>query len=128
MQYPHCHTGARGVDGYVCSGLIILHRQNLHINMYIYMCMTVWCGCFCRFVTKYHPRCVKVERDTAAGHLQGRLQAFLFLLESGRLGSVPLDQECADAIVKVMDAGVPRPLFTHFRYLYARKHSYCRCW
>ena len=67
----------------------------------------VWLRVYCgRFLSKYHPRCTRAEHEAAALYLQARLQAFLFLLELQRLDTVPLDQEYADAIIKIMDAGV----------------------
>ena len=58
-----------------------------------------------RLVGKYHPKHISSREEAQKSSLQSRLQSFLFLLESGRLGDVPLWAECVDEIVSTMDSG-----------------------
>lgn len=65
----------------------------------------ILCPLLSRFISLYHPTILAKAKEEAAAHLQSRLAAFLFLLESGRLDGVSLCQENASDIVKVMDTG-----------------------
>lgn len=58
-----------------------------------------------RFRSKYHPD--EASRLEAEAHsaLQNRQHVFLFLMESGWFDNVSLDIECAQGIMKVLDAG-----------------------
>ncbi len=58
-----------------------------------------------RLVCKYHPKHVAMEKELATSNLQARVQAFLFLMETGRVGRVPLSYQNTDEIVRTMDAG-----------------------
>ena len=58
-----------------------------------------------RFLSLYHPTMLATAKEEATAHLQSRLAAFSFLLESGRLEGVPLYQGHTGDIVKVMDTG-----------------------
>uniref|UniRef100_A0A8C5F9T0 Serrate RNA effector molecule homolog n=1 Tax=Gadus morhua TaxID=8049 RepID=A0A8C5F9T0_GADMO len=61
------------------------------------------------FRSKYHP--VEMERLAveSRGSLQNRLNVFLFLMENSWLDNVSLDIDRAQAITKVLDAGVVWP-------------------
>lgn len=59
-----------------------------------------------RFRSKYHPDEVGKRRQEARGALQNRLKVFLSLMESGWFDNLLLDIDKADAIVKMLDAGV----------------------
>ena len=59
-----------------------------------------------RFRSKYHPDEVGKRRQEARGALQNRLRVFLSLMESGWFDNLFLDIDKADAIVKMLDAGV----------------------
>lgn len=59
-----------------------------------------------RFRSKYHPDEVGKRRQEARGALQNRLRVFLSLMESGWFDNLLLDIDKADAIVKMLDAGV----------------------
>lgn len=61
---------------------------------------------FLRFRSKYHPDEVGKRRQEARGALQNRLRVFLSLMESGWFDNLLLDIDKADAIVKMLDAGV----------------------
>lgn len=63
-------------------------------------------ACFCRFRSKYHPDEVGKRRQEARGALQNRLKVFLSLMESGWFDNLLLDIDKADAIVKMLDAGL----------------------
>ena len=58
-----------------------------------------------RFISKYHPTVLQKQKEESAANLKKRLAAFQFLLDSGRLDSVPLSTDCTDKVTKVMDAG-----------------------
>ncbi|MXQ94147.1 hypothetical protein E5288_WYG008461 [Bos mutus] len=58
------------------------------------------------FRSKYHPDEVGKRRQEARGALQNRLRVFLSLMESGWFDNLLLDIDKADAIVKMLDAGV----------------------
>ena len=59
-----------------------------------------------RFRSKYHPDEVGKRRQEARGALQNRLRVFLSLMESGWFDNLLLDIDKADAIVKMLGAGV----------------------
>lgn len=59
-----------------------------------------------RFRSKYHPDEVGKRRQEARGALQNRLRVFLSLMEGGWFDNLLLDIDRADAIVKMLDAGV----------------------
>lgn len=59
-----------------------------------------------RFRSKYHPDEVGKRRQEARGALQNRLKVFLSLMESGWFDNLLLDIDKADAIVKMLDAGM----------------------
>lgn len=75
--------------------------------------MSSWCGCvlsllaciLCRFISKYHPTTLRKQKDENEANLKKRLDAFQFLLGSGRLDNVPLSTDCTDKVIKVMDTG-----------------------
>lgn len=58
-----------------------------------------------RFVSQYHPKHVKTNKEQNAVYLRSRLNGFLYLLESGCLDSVSLMQDQGDDIIKLMDTG-----------------------
>lgn len=53
----------------------------------------------------YHPTNLAEAKEEAAAHLQSRLSAFSFLVESGVLDELSLYQGHTTEIVKVMDTG-----------------------
>lgn len=59
----------------------------------------------CRFISKYHPKNITQSKELEVSNLQSRLRAFLFLLESGLVGSVSVSLDSQDDVVKVMDSG-----------------------
>lgn len=61
---------------------------------------------FSRFRSKYHPDEVGKRRQEARGALQNRLKVFLSLMETGWFDNLLLDIDKADAIVKMLDAGM----------------------
>ena len=59
-----------------------------------------------RFREKYHP-VIKKDRDTTVRQqLRTRVNAFVDLMDSGRLDKIGLDAENMDGIVRLLDAGV----------------------
>jgi hypothetical protein len=58
-----------------------------------------------RFMSLYHPTNLANAKKEAAAHLQSRLAAFMFLLESKRLDTVSLFQGHTSELVKIMDTG-----------------------
>ena len=58
-----------------------------------------------RLITQYHPKNVKSSKEQNATYLQSRVKGFLYLLESGSLETLPLSQDHADDIIKLMDTG-----------------------
>ena len=63
--------------------------------------------CAHRFIRKYHPTSLCKLKDENEANLKKRLEAFQFLLHSGRLDNIPLSTDCSDKVMKVMDAGKP---------------------
>ena len=58
-----------------------------------------------RFQEKYHP-VVKTKRETVVRQqLRTRANAFIGLLQSGRLDKLALDSEHAEAVIKILDSG-----------------------
>lgn len=53
----------------------------------------------------YHPTNLATAKEEASSHLHSRVEAFLFLWESGRLDQVSLTTKYTDQIVTTMDAG-----------------------
>ncbi len=53
----------------------------------------------------YHPTNLAATTEAAAVNLRSRVEAFLFVLASGRIGSIPLSVTSNEQIVKTMDAG-----------------------
>ncbi|XP_072006136.1 serrate RNA effector molecule homolog [Engystomops pustulosus] len=58
------------------------------------------------FRSKYHPDEVGRHRQESQAALRNRLNAFLYLMESGWLNEIQLDMEKAPAIIKILDAAV----------------------
>ncbi|KAL5493110.1 hypothetical protein EMCRGX_G014236 [Ephydatia muelleri] len=61
-----------------------------------------------KFISKYHPTTLRKQKDENEANLKKRLDAFQFLLGSGRLDNVPLSTDCTDKVIKVMDTAVVR--------------------
>ena len=59
----------------------------------------------CRFISLYHPTNLAVAKAEAASNLRSRVDAFLFVLESGLLDNFTLSVTSNEQIVKTMDAG-----------------------
>ena len=104
---------------YVCACVYVF--VFVCVNVWMHVCMHM-CICVCvavqmdaciyftlvsfsRLINKYHPKYVTSREEAQQSSLQSRIQAFLFLLESGRFDSISLWTECLDAIVKTMDTG-----------------------
>uniref|UniRef100_A0A6Q2YGK9 Serrate, RNA effector molecule n=1 Tax=Esox lucius TaxID=8010 RepID=A0A6Q2YGK9_ESOLU len=58
------------------------------------------------FRSKYHPDETGRRKAEAHSALQNRLNVYMFLLENGWFDNVSLDMERAQAIIKVLDAGI----------------------
>ena len=58
-----------------------------------------------RFMSLYHPTNLAQSKEEANTHLRSRVEAFTFLLDSGKLDEVSLSQAHSDDIIKVMDSG-----------------------
>lgn len=54
---------------------------------------------------KYHPEDGGKRKAELKGHLQNRIDAFLKLLELGKIDSTPLDIENKDMIIRLLDSG-----------------------
>lgn len=66
------------------------------------------CAFSSRFMSLYHPTNLAKAKEEAASHLQSRLSAFSFLMESGMLDKLSLYHGHSREIVKVMDTGKER--------------------
>lgn len=80
------------------------------VYMYVCICMLYFHTCICilslhRLISRYHPKHISAREEAMKASLQSRVQAFVHLLESGRLDNVPLWTDCVDDIVNSMDAG-----------------------
>lgn len=95
---PHpMHFALLQASLYACT-----HSTSLHITI----CSHLWVVLpSYRFRAKYHPEECSKKRETAEQALKARCQAFIMLLETGRLESVCADTDQNEALVKLMDAG-----------------------
>lgn len=56
-------------------------------------------------MTLYHPTNLEAAKEAASANLRSRVEAFLFILSSGRISEFPLSVISSEQIIKTMDAG-----------------------
>lgn len=59
-----------------------------------------------RFRSKYHPDEAGRRKAEAHGALENRLSVYSYLMDNGWFDNVSLDIEKAQAIIKILDAGL----------------------
>ena len=66
---------------------------------------SIYGKCLYRFLAKYHPRHLEVNKKEERKNLHSRLQVFIKLLNNGTLDETPMTVSAANAITRVMDTG-----------------------
>lgn len=67
----------------------------------------------CRFKMKYHPEDGGKRKVELKANLQNRLDAFLKLLDLGKIDGTPLDVDNIETIIRMLDSGMA-PLIYYF--------------
>ena len=82
--------------------VVILPREMFVCSAFKSPC----CLSILRFRERYHPRVKEARETEMKRQLRERLNAFVNLLNLGRLDNISLDYDRADQITKLMDASM----------------------